>query len=97
MTYPYTSYVRMALRFYCRYPEPEFKTAVDEKNWKACELAIKTFKPGDQEILKQVYALPDQIGDNVYQIAQEKGISQEIIWMLMKRLERKIAVLRDLK
>lgn len=97
MTYPYTSYVRSILRFYCRYPDPVFKTPVDETNWKACETALQSFKPEDQTLLKTVYARPDQLGDNVYLVAQEMGINQEIIWMLMKRLEKKIAVLRGLK
>jgi hypothetical protein len=93
----YTDYVRHALRFYSRYLERKcFKNKIDELNWFACHKVIKTYSDRDRNILIFVYGEFDTIADNVYAIANKHHIHQNIIWDMMKDLERKVAIERGL-
>lgn len=93
----YTEYVRHALRFYSRYLKLDrFKNKVDELNWIACHNALKTFSNRDKDILVYVYGEFDTTADNVYAMATKHQIHQNIIWDMMKDLERKVAIERGL-
>lgn len=93
----YTDYVRHILRFYSRYlSRPVFKNQVDKMNWYACHKVIETYSRRDKDILTYVYGSFDEIGDNVYQIANKHRINQNIIWDMMKEFERKVAIERGL-
>lgn len=93
----YTEYVRHALRFYSRYlNRVHFKSAVDELNWFACHRAIQGYSHEEKDILVYVYGEFDTIPDNVYAMANKYHIHQNVIWDMMKTLERKVAVERGL-
>lgn len=92
----YSDYVNHCLRFYARHPKPEFKSEADKLNWSACETAIKSFAPGDREMLLTIYREGDTIPDNVYQMSKSRGIKQDGIWKLIGELERKVAKRRGL-
>lgn len=98
MTRPfYSEYVRHCMRFYSRNTaKPQFKTEVDKNNWYACHRAMERFADVDREMLTKVYALYDTIADNVYEVAQAYGIDQNLIWNLIKELERSVAKKRGL-
>lgn len=93
----YSEYVRHCMRFYARNPDkPHFNTEVDENNWWACFRAIDRYSEHDKDILLRVYALYDTIADNVYEVAKERQIDQNIIWDMLKDFERIVAKKRGL-
>ena len=93
----YTDYVRHAMRFYSRYLDKScFKNEVDKSNWYACHNVLKSYPERYQEILVYVYGAYDTLGDNVYIIANQFQINQNIIWDMMREFERKVAIERGL-
>lgn len=94
----YSEYVRHCLRFYTRnLQQPRFfKTDVDKTNWFACANVLKGYSDRDRDILVTVYGGYDTLADNVYETAKKYDINQNIIWDMMKDVERKIAKRREL-
>ena len=93
----YSEYVRHCLRFYARNLEiRHFNTEVDKNNWWACDKVIKEYSDTDRIIIIEVYSGYDTLADNVYETAKKHCINQNIIWDMMKDLERKIAKRRGL-
>ena len=93
----YTDYVRHSLRFYSRnLTQLHFKKGVDKKNWLACHNVISSYPERDRDILVYVYGSFDTLADNVYEISKKHHIHQNIIWDMMKDVERKIAIERGL-
>lgn len=93
----YSEYVRHCLRFYSRNTnKTRFNTEVDKNNWYACHKAIDRYSDRDKDIIIRVYALYDTIADNVYEVAKEYQIDQNIIWDLLKDIERGVAKRRGL-
>lgn len=93
----YSDYVRHALRFYSRnLLRTFFKSEVDRTNWMACSSVIREYSDRDRDILVMVYGGFDTLSDNVYETAKKYGINQNIIWDMMKDVERKIARKRGL-
>ena len=92
----YTDYINHCLRFYARYPEPVFKSKTDELNWKACDKALKEFSDEERIMILTVYKEYDTLADNVYQLSQEKDISQDVIWTLIHKMAKKVAKNRGL-
>ncbi len=89
----YTEYVSHCLRFYVRHLNPKFKSDVDKYNWVACDRALNAFSDSDREALIEVYREGDTVANSVYRLAKSRGIKQEIIWNLIKELERKVMLL----
>lgn len=92
----YKDYVEMCLRFYSRYPKPIYKSVVDKLNWEACEIAFNELSGSDRDLLREVFSRRDTVADNVYQIAKETDINQNYIWKIVKSVERRVALLRNL-
>lgn len=93
----YADYVKHALCFYSRHlDKTSFKNRVDESNWYACHNVLKSYSYRDKDILVYVYGAFDTVGDNVYVIANKYQIHQNIVWNLMKEVEKKVAIERGL-
>ena len=93
----YTTYVRHAMRFYSRYLHIEgFRSEVDRLNWEACHRAIQEYSPFDKDILVCVYGECDTLGDNVYNVSRRYGVSQDVVWEMMREFERRVAIERGL-
>ena len=93
----YSEYVRHCMRFYARNTiKPRFNTEVDKNNWYACHRAIECYSERDRDILVYVYGMYDTLADNVYEIAKQFNIDQNIIWDMIKDFERSIAKKRGL-
>lgn len=92
----YAEYVQHCLRFYTRYPNPEFRSDTDKQNWNACDRAMKDFTDKERDILMTVYREGDTISDNVYKVSVDRNMKQDTIWNLTNRLERKVATYRGL-
>lgn len=94
----YSEYVRHCLRFYTRNlcPPRFFKSEADKTNWFACASVLKGYSDKDRDILVAVYGGYDTLPDNVYETAKKHNIDQNMIWDMMKDVERKIARRRGL-
>lgn len=93
----YSEYVRHCLRFYTRnLTIDRFNTDVDRDNWRACLKVIKDYSDTNRDIITEVYSGYDTLADNVYATAKKHNINQNIIWDMMKDLERQIARKRGL-
>lgn len=92
----YSEYVRSCMRFYARYPNPEFRSVAYENDWNACHTALNTFSQADRELLVYMFTSRDTLADNIYTIAKEANIDQMRLWSLERQLEKKIAKLRGL-
>ena len=93
----YTEYVRHCMRFYSRNTDkPQFNTEVDKNNWYACHRAIEHYSERDRIILINVYGLRDTLADNVYEMAKQFNIDQNIIWDMLKDFEHSVAKKRGL-
>jgi hypothetical protein len=85
------------MRFYSRNTEkPRFHTEVDKNNWYACDRAIERYSDRDRDILICVYGMRDTLADNVYEMAKQFHIDQNIIWDMIKDFERIVAKKRGL-
>lgn len=93
----YSDYIRHCLRFYTRNPQmTRFNTEVDQNNWWACMKVVRDYSDRDRIIITEVYGGYDTLSDNVYNTAKKFNINQNIIWDMMKDIERKIARKRGL-
>lgn len=92
----YSEYVQHCMRFYARYPRPQFRGTVDEQNWKACDSAVKKFPDETREMLLAIYKDRDTIADNVYKMSVARKIKQDVIWELINSLEHQVAKRRGL-
>ena len=92
----YSEYVQHCMRFYSRYPNPQFRTRVDMLNWFACKESLEEFSEWEQKVLERVYKEKGTIPDNVYNTARDCGIDHDIIWKLISSLEQKVATRRQL-
>ena len=88
----YTDYVRHALRFYTRNTKrPAFKTEADKNNWLSCHSVICKLTPDEIGILTSVYSGHDTLADEVYNASKKYKVDQNIIWDMMKSIEKQIA------
>ena len=93
----YSEYVRHCLRFYTRNRAlPNFKSEADKNNWYACATVLKGYSDRDCDIIFEVYSGFDTLADNVYEVSKKYGINQNVIWDMMKDVERRIARRRGL-
>jgi hypothetical protein len=85
------------MRFYSRNTDkPRFNTEVDKNNWYACHRAIEHYSERDKDILICVYGMHDTLADNVYEMAKQYKIDQNIIWDMLKDFEHSVAKKRGL-
>ena len=92
----YSIYTQHCMRFYTRYPSPIFGSEADEKDWKACEDALKDFSPYQVDILTTVYRENDTLMNNIRKVSIARNIDQDKIWKLVSELEKRIAEKRGL-
>lgn len=93
----YSEYVRHCMRFYARNTtKPRFNTEVDKNNWYACHNAIEKYSERDRDIIICVYGMYDTLADNVYEMAKQFKVDQNIIWDMLKEFERSVAKKRGL-
>ncbi len=92
----YSEYARHCMKFYTRHPQPQFRNEVDRMNWRACESAVRKCTENERAILRSVYGRGDTIADNVYQTAKAFGVEQNLVWKLIKEVERRVAKRRML-
>lgn len=93
----FTDYTRHCMRFYARHPDKSrFASKADKEDWFACQRAMVFYSPEEKEMLLQVYARRDTLEDNVYEVAKEHHVDQNVIWSLLGDLDRTVAKERGL-
>ena len=96
----YSEYVNHMLRFYARHHDKKdnlkFQKKVDEKNWSIVEKNLDGLSEKDRNVIIEVYKRRDTLSDNVYEVSKELGINQDVIWVIISKLSKKIAKEREL-
>lgn len=103
MTRPfYADYVNRMLRFYARKIHSgevlrmELKNAVDKKNWNCVVRVLDKLPERDKDVIIEVYRRGDTLPDNIYWVAKELNVEQDMIWTLVSKVTKRIARERGL-
>ena len=95
----YSQYVNHMLRFYARYCDKNlesFKKSTDMKNWLAVKTVLDKLPEKDKNVIIEVYRRRDTLADNIYEVSKELGIDQDVIWIMLNKVTKKIAQEREL-
>lgn len=98
----YADYVNRMLRFYARkihsgeVLQMKFKSDVDEKNWGSVARVIDRLPEQDKYVIIEVYRRGDTLADNIYWVAKELKVEQDMIWTLVSKVTKRIAKERKL-
>lgn len=94
----YSEYVRHCLRFYARYEKPlVFRTDVDRLNWEACEDALSLASPRVQKLAVAIYKQESMnIAEAVNKVSHDTNTDRVLLWSIVKRLEKNVAIARGL-
>jgi DNA-directed RNA polymerase specialized sigma subunit len=87
------------LRFYARYCDKDlesFKKSTDMKNWFAVKTVLDKLPEKDKNIIMEVYRRGDTLPDNIYWVAKELKVEQDMIWTLVSKVTKRIAKERGL-
>jgi len=87
------------LRFYARYCDKNlesFKKSTDMKNWLAVKTVLDKLPEKDKNVIIEVYRRRDTLADNIYEVSKELGIDQDVIWIMLNKVTKKIAQEREL-
>jgi len=95
---PYAYYAATALQWYYKMqPKPErFYSRAVANNWNACEMILSDCDEKMNAILKDIYLSKDTKSDAVYEASKKYNTSQEAIWTMMSRIEKRFAQERGL-
>ncbi len=103
MTKPfYADYVNRMLRFYARkihsgeVPWMKMKNTVDKENWKCVVRVLDKLPERDKDVIIEVYRRGNTLPDNIYWVAKELKVEQDMIWTLVSKVTKKIAKERGL-
>lgn len=93
----YSEYTNHILRFFVRHPgKSHFRSESDRANYRAAEAVFSRLKPEESDVLREVFAQRNTIGDNVREIALRRGIKQDDIYALITWASTLIAKERKL-
>jgi len=103
MTKPYyADYVNRMLRFYARKVHSgevlrmKLKKDVDKKNWRCVVRVLDKLPERDKDVIIEVYRRGDTLADNIYWVAKELKVEQDMIWTLVSKVTKRIAKERGL-
>lgn len=103
MTKPfYADYVNRMLRFYARkihsseVPRMKMKNDVDKENWRCVVRVLDKLPERDKDVIIEVYGRGDTLADNIYWVAKELKVDQDMIWALVSKVTKRIAKERKL-
>lgn len=87
----YSPFVRHYLKFYCCYPEPEFRRDADKTRWEACGTVLNGLDESNQAIIRFIFENRDTMEDNILACSQKFGIGQDEIYEKLFEVEGAIA------
>lgn len=92
----YAEFSNHCLRFYSRYENPIFHTDVERKNWSACQEALLQLSDRDKQMIMDLFQSRDTLEDEIYKASKKYHVSQEKIWNLLFRTQRRVAEIRGI-
>ena len=103
MTKPcYADYVNQMLRFYARKIHSgevlrmKMNNHVDKENWRCVVRVLDKLPERDKDVIIEVYRRGDTLADNIYWVAKELKVDQDMIWALVSKVTKRIAKERKL-
>ncbi len=103
MTKPfYADYVNRMLRFYARKVHSgevlrmKLKNDADKKNWRCVVNVLDKLPERDKDVIIEVYRRGDSLVNNIYWVAKELKVEQDMIWTLVSKVTKRIAKERKL-
>ena len=95
----YADYVNRMLRFYARKACIEraiIINPVDINNCLCVAKVLDALLEKDRDVIIEVYRRGDTLADNIYWVAKELKVKQDMIWTLVSKVTKRIAKERGL-
>lgn len=93
----YSAYVRHCLRFYAKYPEPEFRTEADRKDWNAVKTVFDGLESTVRNTVQELYGVSgENLPVKVKEISSRDGVRPDQLYHLMVNIENEVAKARGL-
>lgn len=96
----YADYAEHALRYYSRFCTPTTMprdcSAVDRANIDACQAALAGIPVNERALIVNLHRMRDRMPNNVRAVSGQTGIPEDDIWLLVKRVNRDVALHRGL-
>lgn len=95
----YADYVNRMLRFYARKVCIEraiIINPVDINNCLCVAKVLDALLEKDRDVIIEVYRRGDTLADNIYWVAKELKVKQDMIWTLVSKVTKRIAKERGL-
>jgi len=74
----------------------KMKNAVDKENWRCVVRVLDKLPERDKNVIIEVYRRGNTLPDNIYWVAKELKVEQDMIWTLVSKVTKKIARERGL-
>jgi hypothetical protein len=75
---------------------PRDCSAVDRANIDACQAALAGIPVNERALIVNLHRMRDRMPNNVRAVSGQTGISEDDIWLLVKRVNRDVALHRGL-
>ena len=92
----YADFATYALRAYFSPERPQEPTEAEQENEEACKTVCEEMDERTRNILKDVYTRKDIMSDNVFAVSKAWEISQDDLWTLISKTEKRFAKERGL-
>lgn len=92
----YTDYASHCLRYYFRYKVPNSNSKAQIDDWNACKRACSALKSSEMELVKEMYSSTDSAVDGLYIVSRKHNIKPDVLWDLMRKIEKTVAIERGL-
>jgi DNA-directed RNA polymerase specialized sigma subunit len=74
----------------------KMKNDVDKENWRCVVRVLDKLPERDKDVIIEVYGRGDTLADNIYWVAKELKVDQDMIWALVSKVTKRIAKERKL-
>lgn len=93
----YSAYVRHCIRYYVRYPEPDFRSEAERLDWMACDNVFSDMGSAEA-IVREIYlAGKDELPEKIKEIAARENVPRTQLWKLVNEVEEEVAKNRGLR
>jgi len=92
-------YVNYMIRLYtrnCEKQQRNFRREVDQRNFETVQRVLNDLSEWDKNVIIEVYRRGDTLPDNIYWVAKELKVEQDMIWTLVSKVTKRIAKERGL-
>lgn len=91
-------YVNHMLRLYASNcgKQGNFQKEIDRRNFQTVEKVLNDLPEWDRNVIIEAYRRGDTLPDNIYWVAKELKVEQDMIWTLVSKVTKRIAKERGL-